>query len=135
MYEYTQVNKYSVNVKKDGGLFKDNLALKVARNVWTGNINHCEIVSIQCTEKWKAGDVYGSKKVEEGPPKKQAPVTSGGANMDKVDLSHVKIEKMGDKEKHSKNSSGVVNKPVMQEEWAVIQNMRKHGKIKMCICM
>ena len=55
--------------------------------------------------------------------------------MDKVDLSHVKIEKMGDKEKHSKNSSGVVNKPVTQEEWAMIQNMRKHGKIKMCICM
>ena len=51
MYEYTQVNKYCVNVKKDGGLFKDNLALKVARNVQTGNINHCDIVSIQCTEK------------------------------------------------------------------------------------
>ena len=72
IYEYTQVNKYCVNVKKDGGLFKDNLALKVARNVQTGNINHCKIVSIQCTEKQKAGDVYGSKKVEEGPPKKQA---------------------------------------------------------------
>ena len=28
MYEYTQVNKYCVNVKKDGSLFKDNLALK-----------------------------------------------------------------------------------------------------------
>ena len=28
----------------------------------------------------------------------------------------MKIDKMGDKEKHSKNSSGVVNKPVMQEE-------------------
>ena len=33
MYEYTQVNKYCVNVKKNGGLFEDNLALKVARNV------------------------------------------------------------------------------------------------------
>ena len=52
-----------------------------------------------------------------------------------MDLSCVKIEKTGDKEKHSKNSSGVVNKPVTQEEWAMIQNMRKHGKIKMCICM
>ena len=58
-----------VNVKKNGGLFEDNLALKVARNVQTGNINHCEIIFIQCTEKQKAGDVYGSKKVEEGPPK------------------------------------------------------------------
>ena len=62
-------------------------------------------------------------------PKKQAPVPSGGDNTDEVDLSHVKIEKMGDKEKHSKTSSGVVDKPVTQEEWAVIQNMRKHGKI------
>ena len=50
-YEYTQVNKYCVNVKKEGGVFKDNLALKVARNVQTGNINHCEIVSVQCTDK------------------------------------------------------------------------------------
>ena len=32
-YEYTQVNKYCVNVKKEGGVFKHNLALKVARNV------------------------------------------------------------------------------------------------------
>ena len=32
-YEYTQVNKYCVNVKKEGGVFKDNLALKVPRNV------------------------------------------------------------------------------------------------------
>ena len=40
----------------------------------------------------------------------------------------MKIEKMGDKEKHSKNSSGVVNKPVTQE-WAMIQNMRKHGNV------
>ena len=32
-YEYTQVNKYCVNVKKEVGVFKDNLALKVARNV------------------------------------------------------------------------------------------------------
>ena len=134
MYEYTQVNKYCVNVKKNGGLFEDNLALKVARNVQTGNINHCEIVSIQCTEKWKAGDVSGSKNVG-GPPKKQTPVTSGGANTDEVDLSHVKIEKVGDKDKHSKKSSGVVKKPLTQEEWLVIQNMRKHGKIKMCICM
>ena len=55
--------------------------------------------------------------------------------MDEVDLSHVKIEKMGDKEKHSKNSSGVVDKPLTQAEWAVIKNMRKHGKIKMCFCM
>ena len=27
------------------------------------------------------------------------------------------IEKMGDKEKHSKNSSGVVDKLIMQAEW------------------
>ena len=33
MYEYIQVNKYCVNVKKNGGLFEDNLALTVARNV------------------------------------------------------------------------------------------------------
>ena len=80
-------------------------------------------------------DVYGSKKVEGGPPKKQTPVTSGGANTDEVDLSCVKIEKVGDKDKHSKKSSGVVDKPVTHAEWSVIQNMRKHGKIKMCICM
>ena len=108
--------------------------MKVARNVWTGNINHCEIVSVQCTEKQNAADVDGDKTVEEGPPKKQ-PSLPVRDNPDDVDLSCVKIEKMGDKEKHSKNSSGVVNKPFMQEEWAMIQNMRKHGKIKMSICM
>ena len=68
-YEYTQVNKYCVNVKKEGGVFKDNLALKVARNVQTGNINHCEIVSVQCTDKQKADEVDGANTVEEGQPK------------------------------------------------------------------
>ena len=32
-YAYAQVNKYCVNVKKQGGVFNDNLALTVARNV------------------------------------------------------------------------------------------------------
>ena len=69
-YTYTQVNKYCVNVKKQGGVFKDNLALKVARNVWTGNINHCEIVSVQCTEKQKAEEVDVAKTGDEGPGNK-----------------------------------------------------------------
>ena len=134
MYEYTQVNKYCVHVKKNGDVFNKNLALKVSRNILTGNINNCQIVTIECTEQGKRDDEYGPKEREEGQQKEEAPLPVGD-NAAEVDLSHVKIEKKGDKEKHSKFSSAVINKPVMQEEWAMIQNMRKHGKINMCICM
>ena len=50
-YKYSMVNDYCVKVHQRDSNFRDTLALKVMRNVMSGKINKCEIVSVKCIEK------------------------------------------------------------------------------------
>ena len=52
-YKYKVLNVYCVQVSHTESKFSETLALKVKRNVTTGKINMCQIVSIKCIEKNK----------------------------------------------------------------------------------
>ena len=53
LYNYKVLNVYCVQVSQTESNFSDMLALKVRRNVTSGKINRCQIVSIKCIEKNK----------------------------------------------------------------------------------
>ena len=116
-YKYKVLNVYCVQVSHTESNFCERLALKVKRNVTTGKINRCQIVSIKCIEKNK------DDTVREG---QNATVGNGRTSI-------VKIEKI-DEGEGADGQSGkprlahVARCPMIQEEWSVIQKLRAQGK-------
>ena len=97
--------------------FRDTLALKVRRNVTSGKINRCEIVSIKCIEKNK------DYTVSEG---QNESVEHGRTSV-------MKIEKIDESEGADQQSgkprlAHVARHPVTQKEWSIIQKLRAQGK-------
>ena len=120
-YKYKVLNVYCVQVSHKESKFSETLALKVKRNVSTGKINRCQIVSIKCIEKNKDDTVKEGQSGNVGDGRK----------------SIVKIEKIDEGEGADRQSgkpmvAHVARRPVTQEEWSVIQKLRAQGKNIWC---
>ena len=116
-YKYKVLNVNCVQVSHTESKFSETLALKVKRNVTTGKINRCQIVSIKCIEKNKDDTVREAQ----------------NANVGDGRTSIVKIEKIDEGEGADGQSgkpmlSHVDRCPMIQEEWSVIQKLRAQGK-------
>ena len=116
-YKYKVLNVYCVQVSHTETKFSETLALKVKRNVTTGKINMCQIVSIKCIE---------NKTDETVRDRQNASVGDGR-------MSIVKIEKINegagaDGQSGKPMVAHVARHPVTQEEWSVIQKLRAQGK-------